>query len=279
MGGIDPSLLDAPPPRDVPLGVRLRHALNTVTIIGLGFTAIVLMFALVFALVAGDPRLVLVDRALDAGAARAQGTVIAVERTSVEINEKDLVRVRFRFEAGGRPYEGASYTTERAVLSPLSEGGPVAVEHDPADPARSRAEGTLASPTPWWVFLIVAVLALPGVGLLAAGVAVGLRSSRLVTHGQVAWAKVERVWPWAGAQGGMGSAVVAYVFPGPLGGAQHGVATLAPPPSVGDTLKVVYLPERPSRSVPVSNLGSPSSVMDWPWGGQGDDGSGPSGPA
>lgn len=112
----------------------------------------------------------------------AQGTVVAAESTSAEINEQRVMEYTYTFtDAQGGEQTGVSYSHSEYLQS----GEAVPVEYVPGDPSTSRIEGMrreLFGP------FVAFVLLFPGVAgvILLFAVRGGLRRVRVLRHGQLA---------------------------------------------------------------------------------------------
>src|SRR5687767_6440266 len=96
----------SPPPRALPISLRCRMLGNLAVIVG----AVLLAIGLIVGVFMSPLRLTLRQMALARGSAEAVGVVTAVEQTRVTVNEQQIYRLHFRFNAlDGHTFTGTSY--------------------------------------------------------------------------------------------------------------------------------------------------------------------------
>jgi hypothetical protein len=115
----------------------------------------------------------------------ARGIVSAVELTNASENETDIYAIHysFRVERFETEYQGISYTTGRE----FSPGQEVTVEYISTTPTTSRIQGARGGMFSPWILCVVGIFPLVGLGFLIAGLVNGIKSNRLLTHGQIGW--------------------------------------------------------------------------------------------
>jgi len=183
-----PSL--APPPREVPVPVRLSNLLggfyNQFGWIWLGITGAIAWFLVPNTDVAG---LYHFTRPLET----ATGVVTASRETNVSENDTRVYAQTYRFEGpDGQERKGESYATGHR----LKKGQEVTVEYVAEDPAISRIQGMRRSPLGvegWGGLLMVGMLSVfvsVGALMLATGVRRGVRANRLLEAGMLALGRV-----------------------------------------------------------------------------------------
>ena len=122
----------SPPPRSVPLTLRIANQFNIVGLIGwavLGFTSI---FVWVF--VANADLSFITFRG---EVTRAPGRITHVEQTSASENETPVIASHYEYSVAGRPFRGIAYATGGS----LPVGQAIHVEYATDDPAKSRIPG------------------------------------------------------------------------------------------------------------------------------------------
>jgi hypothetical protein len=147
--------------------------------------------------------------------------------------------VTYRFEHEGRVYEGSSSVSLRAWRE-MKEGEPLAVRYVASDPGVNQPRDRKASGTPSWLPLLVA-LSLAGTGAFL--VYFLGRQKRLLSEGRPAPAIVTRY-----TSGQHGSKYAHYEFAAGRAVAKGATGVARGSPKIGDTLCVVYDPEKPRRN-------------------------------
>ncbi len=77
------------------------------------------------------------DRRLMQSGIPATATVIDVERSRIEINRQSRWHVRYRYEHGGRTFDGKSCTMRGEEVWEFKPGDKVAIKIDPQNPEES----------------------------------------------------------------------------------------------------------------------------------------------
>jgi hypothetical protein len=114
--------------------------------------------------------------------ATAEAEVTACEETNFSVNDVEVHRIRYRFEAP----DGREYVGEIGLRGETyDEGERIAVEYPAGSPGVSRIAGGPSGPVEPWILLIVGVFPLAGAGLVAWSAARGVKANRLLTHGRL----------------------------------------------------------------------------------------------
>ncbi len=183
------ALLAAPPPRPVPAAVR-RAARSWASHTFLPLFGVFFLVIGIPAAAAFLPWKLLEDWQLGTGRARStEGEVLTTEKTSLSIDDVDVIRYTFGYQpAGGPPQTGRCYTTGAR----WAEGARVTVRYLPAAPAVARIEGARRSAGN---LASVAVLLFPLIGGTMAGFGVFARwrTLRVLREGVVVEAEVVSV--------------------------------------------------------------------------------------
>lgn len=163
----------APPPRAVPLSLRLANAFNGATQFGWIFFGFGMIFVWVFGMNA--------DLSFGDLAGQATAEVTQVEETGASENDQRIYKNYYAFSLAGQRHTGASYSRGSAA----TVGEKVEVEYDEDDPQLSRIAGMrrkMFGPFVLFVFIF------PAVGALVVYFATrsGLRRSRLLQNGLLA---------------------------------------------------------------------------------------------
>lgn len=176
-------LLPAPPPRSVPLLLRVHACFGgTVSWIGWGFVLLGLIIAGGLGLGAD----VATPLALSQGATLQDTTLSGVAQTSFstggdEYTEGEPVYAYvFEYPVDGETYSNTSYVSGRVA----DEGDTVTIEVAVSAPDKARIVGMRASPFgPWALLAFLGPLA--GVPFVVWSVGRGLRANHLLAHGLV----------------------------------------------------------------------------------------------
>ncbi len=147
--------------------------------------------------------------------------------------------VTYQFEHDGRIYEGSSGVSQRTWRQ-MKEGSPLAVRYVPSDPSMSQPRDWRQSGIPAWLPAAV------GLGLACIGFFLVYwlgRQKRLLSDGRVAPAIVTRY-----SSGQHGSKYAHYEFAVGKTVAKGTVGVSRGKPKIGDTVCVVYDPEKPRRN-------------------------------
>ena len=167
------SLNFTPPPRQVPLSLRVINLCNGITQIGWLVFGFGMIFFWVFAGNA-DFSFITFRGALE----RASGRVVESKSTGASENDQSVQATHYEFSVAGQPYEGTSYS----LGSGASQGEEVTVEYDPDDPSRSRIEGMRRNMFGAWA-AIVSIFPAIGLGLVVPFVISGIKRNRLLREG------------------------------------------------------------------------------------------------
>jgi hypothetical protein len=165
-----------PPPRHVPWTLRavlaLRHPLAFVGWIILGVGTLLGGVFVGMAEPWIDP--------FDDGARRLSGRVVAVDGTSIRVNDRNVTAVTFEWPADAPRARTVSYTDRGAP----AVGAEIAIEVQPGDPPLVRAVGMRRAPFPAFVHF---VLLFPALGLLIVVffVRLGLRRAAILRDGDL----------------------------------------------------------------------------------------------
>jgi hypothetical protein len=163
----------APPPRRVPLTLRIANQFNVVAQIGwavLGFTSV---FVWVF-IGNADLSFITFRGELD----KAAGRITRVEETSASENDVRVVANHYEYSVAGKPFQGIAYATGQS----LPVGQTVDVEFTPADPAHSRIPGmrrAMFGPA----ILFVAIFPVIGLGIVIGVFLWGRKRNSLLENG------------------------------------------------------------------------------------------------
>ncbi len=148
--------------------------------------------------------------------------------------------VTYRFEHSGRIY-AASTSVSPKTWEQMREGSPLSVRYVPSDPDINHPEDWPASRIPAWLPMVVALC------LAALGVFVFYwvgRQKRLLSEGRPAPAVVTRY-----TSGQHGSKYAHYEFAAGGTVAKGATGVSRGSPKIGDTVCVLYDPEKPRRNV------------------------------
>lgn len=154
--------------------------------IGLVFLAIGLPLILFL----GDG--VMTDLALSISGRSTTATVLSTRVvTSVEINDRHPVEIKYRYEVDGVQHEAASYTTRSDVSSTAFVGASIAIETVPSLPSWSRVTGTTSSKMGTFVLFFLIFPAV-GAGLVLSAVRSNRREIHAFRHGTATKGLVKR---------------------------------------------------------------------------------------
>jgi hypothetical protein len=174
-----------PPPRDVPASVR-TYLLASAAVRG---AALFLVGSLLWLPPVVDLRW-RDDARLDAYHAEASGTLIDRQQTPIFGGRRPISmnRYSYRFTLPGREVTGVSYDVRRFGTQGPASSLRLTIEFDPADPECNRIADTYAGLfEPWLIVRVPALLvSLLGLALIARGMRRAIRTTRLLTHGQIA---------------------------------------------------------------------------------------------
>jgi hypothetical protein len=130
------------------------------------------------------------DDRLDEGNVQAPGTLIDKQQTPIFGGRRPLAlnRYTYRFMLTDRRITGVSYDVRRMGTEGPGSSRHLNVEFDPADPDCNRIVDTHAGLfEPWLIVRVPAfVMSLLGLALMARGMRRAQRTTRLLTHGEIA---------------------------------------------------------------------------------------------
>ena len=162
-----------PPPRPVPLSLRVVNMFNVVAQIGWFVFGFGMIFFWVFAGSADYSFLT-----FRGPHEETTGKITSIRETGASENRQHVSEVHYQFSLAGEGFSGKSYTTGGAG----SEGDEVTVEYAPDDPMRSRIAGMrrgMFSPG----VLFVAIFPFVGAVILIPSTLMGLKRNRLLREG------------------------------------------------------------------------------------------------
>jgi hypothetical protein len=169
-----------PPPRHVPLSLRILNWFNGPALVGWVFFAFGMIFFWAFA---GNADLSFIT--FRGAHQRAMGKVTSVETSSASVNRQHVMKNHYEFSVAGAPVRGTSYSTGSSV----SEGDDVTIEYDPADPMRSRIAGMRRALFGPWLML-VAIFPAVGVLVIFFSTKYGFKRNRLLRDGVLTTGKL-----------------------------------------------------------------------------------------
>ena len=180
-----------PPPPRAAAQARARSALSRMAKVCLSMVALGLVVALVLYSVWARVRAELPSDEVDpAHAASTRGRVDAFEPLDLGWLGGTVHELRYHYEVAGQTYPGVSYPD--GALPPCRAGELVPVRYDTRRPHVSVALGMRVAPVlaSWRIYVLIGLA--PAVGLLAFGVAFGLRARErgLIRRGQEARGRV-----------------------------------------------------------------------------------------
>lgn len=190
---VDPNQVPSPPRRPGPRARRLLFRLSAggravIVIVGGAFTAMGLLFAVIFAgKIPSDLAIALDGRTV-------QGRVISAELDqSVRINGRHPILATFQYTLDGQTHTGESSSNDRALMQ-LKKDEPVTLEVAALNPSWARLPGTTRS---WTGYFGSLVLVFPLIGMIMLFIALrGWRRVRWVyVHGRAVRARVVSLGP------------------------------------------------------------------------------------
>lgn len=178
----------AGPPRDVPgaLAAQLLFG-GVVGFLGWFFCGFGLIFCWVFAANTDVAAMIAFRGTLET----AEGQILAGEETAFSEGGGEgssgtpIYAIRYQFSHQGQTFEGVSY--QLGARAELAER--VTIEFPAGRPERSRIQGMRTAPFGWPVLFVV-LFPLIGAGFVIGRLRWGLRSLRLLKHGEIATAKL-----------------------------------------------------------------------------------------
>ncbi|MGN6183061.1 MAG: DUF3592 domain-containing protein [Thermoanaerobaculia bacterium] len=170
----------APPPRHVPLSLRVLNLVGGGSLIGWVIFGFGMIFVWAFGANADFSFLTFAGEH-----ARIEGRVTKVETTNASENSQKVWANHYQYSVAGQSFTGKSYSKGTSA----EQGSPVTIEYDENNPARSRIEGMRrAMFGPWAVFVVI----FPSIGLIIVIVCVrgGLKRNRLLRDGMLTTGKL-----------------------------------------------------------------------------------------
>jgi hypothetical protein len=170
----------APPPRPVPLSLRILNFFNGFAQIGW----LVFGFGMIFFYFFGTNADLSFATFRDAGG-RASGRVVRVEQTGASEDGDAVEAAHYEYSVAGRPFSGKSYATDGSP----AEGENVTVEYDEDHPARSRIAGMRRAIFGPWA-IVVAIFPLVGFVILWFATRSGMKRNHLLSNGVLTTGKL-----------------------------------------------------------------------------------------
>jgi hypothetical protein len=171
----------APPPRPVPLSLRIINVFNGVTLFGWIFFGFGMLFFYFFG---GNADISFLT--FRGPHPTVPGQVTKVDDTHASEGDERVHAHSYQYSVAGRTLSGTSYTT-----GPAAEvGQPVVVEYDPAEPAQSRIAGMRRAVFGPWA-LILGILPLVGLLIMVFAMRSGARRNRLLRDGLLAMGQLK----------------------------------------------------------------------------------------
>jgi len=163
-----------PPPRHVPLSLRVVNLFNGFTQFGWVFFGFGMIFFWVFA---GNADMSWLT--FRGPLARAVGRVTKVEDTNASQNGSRIQANHYEFSVAGTKVSGKSYGSGS---NSVSTGDEVTIEYDEKHPERSRIEGDRLGMFSGWL-LFVTIFPLVGVAIIIPSFLSGMKRNRLLRDG------------------------------------------------------------------------------------------------
>jgi hypothetical protein len=162
-----------PPPRRVPLSLRVINLFNGITQIGWFVFGFGMIFFWVFAGNA-DFSFLTFRGAME----YATGRVVESRSTGASENDQSVQANHYQFSVAGQSYNGTSYSLGGGA----AQGDEVTIEYDPDDPSRSRIEGMRRNMFGPWA-AVVSIFPLIGLGFVVPFTLKGIQRNRLLRDG------------------------------------------------------------------------------------------------
>jgi hypothetical protein len=239
---------NAPPPRAVPLSLRLvvlfGGSRNQFGWMLLGFG---LIFVWAFTLHADftSPLLFLM------GTRETRGVVRAVRASNASENEQRIYEIHYAYiDHLGRQHLGVSYATH----SP-QQGADVTVEYLSSAPEISRVEGMRRKPFGFFAAFPI-LFPMIGLGFLSSGLRHGLKADRLLAQGRVAFGELTSTVPTGASVNNRPVMKLTYNFTAADGEEWEATAESHEVDDLTDEAQepLLYDPEDPSRAVLLDDL-------------------------
>ena len=183
--------------------------------------------------------------AADVMATRGVNATAVVDRVWRKSGDGNPRYVALYFDAGGARIYGERQLRQSA-WEKLEAGSRVVVRYLPDNPQRWSIAGERQDGLPMAIGFVVPGIML-GIAALCGGAVRWQRS--LLTNGRVAPAVITSTHTHKSGEGAT-HRVIRYEFPLTGGGAQKGKASASKNAAVGNTIYVLYDPDRPARSKP-----------------------------
>jgi hypothetical protein len=173
-----------PAPRHVPLFLRMSLLWGSmVQLIGWVFVGVGLLVSAIFL-----PQTDLSVVTFPSEPSLAAGRVTGIRATNATINDRPVMEITYEYTLdNGDRWRDRSYVTGAELA--LGEGSNVAVEFDPAQPDRSRIQGTRRAPFGPFVLFVV-IFPVIGVVIVLAGLPRGVRQVQLLRSGRPARGRI-----------------------------------------------------------------------------------------
>ena len=165
-----------PPPRPVPLSLRIVNMFNVVAQIAWFVFGFGMIFFWAFCGSADYSFLT-----FRGPHEQTTGKITSIRETGASENRQRISEVHYQFSLAGEGFQGTSYTTGGAG----SEGDEVTIEYSAKDPMKSRIAGMrrgMFGPA----VLFVAIFPLIGLAILIPSTVMGLKRNRLLREGMLA---------------------------------------------------------------------------------------------
>jgi hypothetical protein len=175
----------APPPRHVPLSLRILNFCNGMALVAWLVTGLGSIFLWTFGLNADVSFLT-----FRGPYANVTGRVTAVEETNASENKRRVYANHYEYSVAGKQWSGRSYSTGGSAN--VSEE--VTVEYAPADPSQSRIAGMrrkLFGPGP----LFVVIVPLVGLVILSFAIRLGIHRNRMLRDGLLTTGRLQSKEP------------------------------------------------------------------------------------
>lgn len=185
--------------------------------------------------------------------------ILSVRQTNVSENKVQVYQYRFRYQVGnGLPLEGACYTTGKRWKG----GDQLLARYLPDQPAVACLEGARLSNVSTWVILMLCILAAVGLMIVIVTVVSGVRRIQLLRHGEITGSKTISVAPTGATINKVRVMAYSYQFQDRSGILRQGTSKALPTGRVGDEARepILYLPDRPDRSLLVDSIKLPSPL-------------------
>lgn len=173
-----------PPPRHVPLGVRVKAIFGGfLQQFGWLFFTFGMLFVLIFFTGGGAAEGLARELAFRGERGIVQGVITSAHETSASENETEIVYFQYEYKVDGQTYGGESYTT--GWISDVDQNA--TVEYLKSDPSLSRLQSGRWSQFSPWIGLFVGIFPAVGLAMALASLPHGLRSAKLLKYGRVAY--------------------------------------------------------------------------------------------